>query len=117
MSVITGEAVAALRTMDDQQVLQQCVGILRELFKEQVRKPTLLKARQSLLCMWPEQVGLQKGTQGDQGRRPHFFFSWKFPFLHLSTQLSIRATIAQMLRLSSANSRCLAELVSVGFLL
>ncbi|GAB1298143.1 Lysine-specific histone demethylase 1B [Apodemus speciosus] len=35
MSVITGEAVAALRTMDDQQVLQQCVGILRELFKEQ----------------------------------------------------------------------------------
>ncbi|XP_052012901.1 lysine-specific histone demethylase 2 [Apodemus sylvaticus] len=35
MSVITGEAVAALRTMDDQQVLQQCMGVLRELFKEQ----------------------------------------------------------------------------------
>lgn len=37
MSVITGEAVASLRTMDDKQVLQQCMGILRELFKEQVR--------------------------------------------------------------------------------
>ncbi|XP_031215428.1 lysine-specific histone demethylase 1B isoform X1 [Mastomys coucha] len=35
MSVITGEAVASLRTMDDKQVLQQCMGILRELFKEQ----------------------------------------------------------------------------------
>lgn len=38
MSVITGEAVASLRTMDDKQVLQQCMGVLRELFKEQVRK-------------------------------------------------------------------------------
>lgn len=35
MSVITGEAVASLRTMDDKQVLQQCLGVLRELFKEQ----------------------------------------------------------------------------------
>lgn len=41
MSVITGEAVASLRTMDDKQVLQQCMGILRELFKEQVRKTLL----------------------------------------------------------------------------
>lgn len=41
MSVITGEAVASLRTMDDKQVLQQCMGILRELFKEQVRKSLL----------------------------------------------------------------------------
>ncbi|XP_049999538.1 lysine-specific histone demethylase 2 isoform X2 [Alexandromys fortis] len=41
MSVITGEAVASLRTMDDKQVLQQCMGILRELFKEQeVPDPT-----------------------------------------------------------------------------
>lgn len=38
MSVITGEAVASLRTMDDKQVLQQCMSVLRELFKEQVRK-------------------------------------------------------------------------------
>ncbi|MEJ1284758.1 lysine (K)-specific demethylase 1B [Cricetulus griseus] len=35
MSVITGEAVASLRTMDDKQVLQQCMSVLRELFKEQ----------------------------------------------------------------------------------
>lgn len=41
MSVITGEAVASLRTMDDKQVLQQCMGVLRELFKEQVRKTLL----------------------------------------------------------------------------
>ncbi|XP_006516979.1 lysine-specific histone demethylase 1B isoform X4 [Mus musculus] len=41
MSVITGEAVASLRTMDDKQVLQQCMGILRELFKEQeIPEPT-----------------------------------------------------------------------------
>lgn len=48
MSVITGEAVASLKTMDDKQVLQQCMGILRELFKEQVRK-TLLESKKVLL--------------------------------------------------------------------
>lgn len=36
MSVIAGEAVAALRDLDDKQVLQQCMATLRELFKEQV---------------------------------------------------------------------------------
>lgn len=50
MSVITGEAVASLRTMDDKQVLQQCLGVLRELFKEQVRN-ALLKARKCLVWM------------------------------------------------------------------
>lgn len=39
MSVIAGEAVAALRNLDDKQVLQQCMATLRELFKEQVRRP------------------------------------------------------------------------------
>lgn len=47
MSVITGEAVASLRTMADKQVLQQCMGILRELFKEQVR--TLLERKKVLI--------------------------------------------------------------------
>nr|XP_044992335.1 lysine-specific histone demethylase 1B isoform X2 [Jaculus jaculus] len=41
MSVIAGEAVASLRTLDDKQVLQQCMATLRELFKEQeVPDPT-----------------------------------------------------------------------------
>uniref|UniRef100_A0A2K6UD02 Lysine demethylase 1B n=1 Tax=Saimiri boliviensis boliviensis TaxID=39432 RepID=A0A2K6UD02_SAIBB len=41
MSVIAGEAVASVRTLDDKQVLQQCVATLRELFKEQeVPDPT-----------------------------------------------------------------------------
>lgn len=35
MSVIAGEAVASLRTLEDKQVLQQCMATLRELFKEQ----------------------------------------------------------------------------------
>lgn len=37
MSVVAGEAVASVRTLDDKQVLQQCMAALRELFKEQVR--------------------------------------------------------------------------------
>ncbi|XP_071469817.1 lysine-specific histone demethylase 2 isoform X1 [Marmota flaviventris] len=41
MSVIAGEAVASVRTLDDKQVLQQCMATLRELFKEQeVPEPT-----------------------------------------------------------------------------
>ncbi|XP_063521927.1 lysine-specific histone demethylase 2 isoform X11 [Pongo pygmaeus] len=41
MSVIAGEAVASVRTLEDKQVLQQCMVTLRELFKEQeVPDPT-----------------------------------------------------------------------------
>uniref|UniRef100_A0ABI7YYW6 Lysine demethylase 1B n=1 Tax=Felis catus TaxID=9685 RepID=A0ABI7YYW6_FELCA len=41
MSVVAGEAVASVRTLDDKQVLQQCMAALRELFKEQeVPDPT-----------------------------------------------------------------------------
>uniref|UniRef100_A0A8D1N0K2 Lysine demethylase 1B n=1 Tax=Sus scrofa TaxID=9823 RepID=A0A8D1N0K2_PIG len=41
MSVIAGEAVAAVRSLEDKQVLQQCMASLRELFKEQeVPDPT-----------------------------------------------------------------------------
>lgn len=36
MSVITGDAVRAIRNLDDKEVLQQCMAVLRELFKEQV---------------------------------------------------------------------------------
>lgn len=39
MSVVAGEAVASVRTLDDKQVLQLCMAVLRELFKEQVREP------------------------------------------------------------------------------
>ena len=55
MSVIAGEAVASVRTLDDKQVLQQCMATLRELFKEQVRerKPSLKGA--SRAC-YPERV-------------------------------------------------------------
>ncbi|XP_065741945.1 lysine-specific histone demethylase 2 isoform X2 [Phocoena phocoena] len=41
MSVIAGEAVAAVKSLEDKQVLQQCMATLRELFKEQeVPDPT-----------------------------------------------------------------------------
>lgn len=36
MSVITGDAVRTIRNLDDKEVLQQCMAVLRELFKEQV---------------------------------------------------------------------------------
>uniref|UniRef100_A0A8D0GRL1 Flavin-containing amine oxidase domain-containing protein 1 n=1 Tax=Sphenodon punctatus TaxID=8508 RepID=A0A8D0GRL1_SPHPU len=35
MSVVTGDAVATIKNFDDKQVLQQCMTVLRELFKEQ----------------------------------------------------------------------------------
>ncbi|XP_010159424.1 PREDICTED: lysine-specific histone demethylase 1B isoform X2 [Eurypyga helias] len=35
MSVVTGDAVTTIKNLDDQQVLQQCMTVLRELFKEQ----------------------------------------------------------------------------------
>jgi hypothetical protein len=49
MSVIAGEAVASLRTLDDKQVLQQCMTTLRELFKEQVRET--LRGRRDTLAV------------------------------------------------------------------
>lgn len=36
MSVITGDAVPAVRDMEDKEVVEECVTVLRELFKEQV---------------------------------------------------------------------------------
>lgn len=50
MSVITGEAVASLRTLEDKQVLQQCMATLRELFKEQVREHA--ETMRSLRSTW-----------------------------------------------------------------
>lgn len=38
MSVVTGDAVASIKNLDDKQVLQQCMTVLRELFKEQVKE-------------------------------------------------------------------------------
>ncbi|NXT67278.1 KDM1B demethylase, partial [Chaetops frenatus] len=35
MSVVTGDAVTTIKNLDDQQVLQQCMTVLRELFREQ----------------------------------------------------------------------------------
>lgn len=36
MSVITGEALPSIRDMEDKDVADQCMKVLRELFKEQV---------------------------------------------------------------------------------
>lgn len=36
MSVITGDAVPAVRDMEDKDVADECMKVLRELFKEQV---------------------------------------------------------------------------------
>lgn len=49
MSVVTGDAVTTIKNLDDKQVLQQCMTVLRELFKEQVRKTFSLK-RCELTC-------------------------------------------------------------------
>lgn len=38
MSVITGEAVHAVRDMEDKEVVDECMKVLRELFKEQVTR-------------------------------------------------------------------------------
>ncbi|XP_054237763.1 lysine-specific histone demethylase 2 isoform X2 [Indicator indicator] len=35
MSVVTGDAVTTIKNLDDKQVLQQCMTVLQELFKEQ----------------------------------------------------------------------------------
>lgn len=37
MSVITGEAVPSVRDMEDKEVVEECLKVLRELFKEQVK--------------------------------------------------------------------------------
>ena len=36
MSVITGDAVPSVRDMEDKEVVDECMKVLRELFKEQV---------------------------------------------------------------------------------
>lgn len=36
MSVITGDAVLSVRDMEDKDVVDECMKVLRELFKEQV---------------------------------------------------------------------------------
>lgn len=57
MSVIAGEAVASLRSLDDKQVLQQCMATLRELFKEQVRdpcSPEQWNQRKAIAAEWKE---------------------------------------------------------------
>lgn len=36
MSVISGDAVTLVQDMEDQQVMEECMKVLRELFKEQV---------------------------------------------------------------------------------
>lgn len=38
MSVITGEAQATVRDLEDKEVVELCMNVLRELYKEQVRR-------------------------------------------------------------------------------
>lgn len=42
MSVITGDAVPAVRDMEDKEVVDECMKVLRELFKEQVMMSHLM---------------------------------------------------------------------------
>lgn len=36
MSVISGDAVSSVQDMEDKEVMEECMKVLRELFKEQV---------------------------------------------------------------------------------
>ncbi len=42
MSVITGDAVPAVRDMEEKEVVDECMRVLRELFKEQVNLSHLM---------------------------------------------------------------------------
>lgn len=47
MSIISGDAVSSVRDMEDKEVVDECMRVLRELFKEQVILPLLLKSFRS----------------------------------------------------------------------
>lgn len=62
MSVITGDAVAAVRDMEDKEVVDECVKVLRELYKEQVTE----FAAASSPCCFHNKIsldGLMKSNQ------------------------------------------------------
>lgn len=48
MSIISGDAVSSVRDMEDKEVVDECMRVLRELFKEQVILPTSPKIFQEL---------------------------------------------------------------------
>lgn len=47
MSIISGDAVSSVRDMEDKEVVDGCMRVLRELFKEQVILLLLLKSFRS----------------------------------------------------------------------
>lgn len=47
MSIISGDAVSSVRDMKDKEVVDECMRVLRELFKEQVILLLLLKSFRS----------------------------------------------------------------------
>lgn len=47
MSIISGDAVSSVRDMEDKEVVDECMRVLRELFKEQVILLLLLKSLRS----------------------------------------------------------------------
>lgn len=47
MSIISGDAVSSVRDMEDKEVVDECMRVLRELFKEQVILLLLLKSFRS----------------------------------------------------------------------
>lgn len=47
MSIISGDAVSSVRDMEDKEVVDECMRVLRELFKEQVIFLLLLKSFRS----------------------------------------------------------------------
>lgn len=47
MSIISGDAVSSVRDMEDKEVVDECMRVLRELFKEQVILLLVLKSFRS----------------------------------------------------------------------
>ncbi|CAM9164321.1 unnamed protein product [Lampetra planeri] len=74
MSVITGDAVSAVRDMEDKEVVDECMKVLRELFKEQeVPEPV-----RSFVTHWNKDVWSQMSLQlrEDGGQRRGRTTSW-----------------------------------------
>lgn len=48
MSVLTGEALATVKDMEDKEVADMCLRVLRELFQDQVKTPACVFIKEYL---------------------------------------------------------------------
>lgn len=64
MSVISGDAVSCVRDMEDKQVADECMKVLRELFKEQVIIYFLFITRDELLLCFSYCLMYQNCSRG-----------------------------------------------------